>query len=123
MTFAYEEETGVNQLHLVPSQLGTPRSRRERWAGHRVTLRQLAQGKLLSHLILRCWQSTQARMRGGLFGTLAGVCAAVGAAVGAGPVEDVVEGALAGEPVDTKSGGGIPWLEESIVAWPPLRRC
>lgn len=35
------------------------------------TLTQLEQGKFRSHLILRCWQSTQARMRGGFCGTLA----------------------------------------------------
>lgn len=29
------------------------------------TFMQLAHGKFLSHLILRCWQSTQARMRVG----------------------------------------------------------
>lgn len=37
----------------------------------RPTFTQLAQGKFLSHLILRCWQSTHARMRGGFCGTLA----------------------------------------------------
>lgn len=36
-----------------------------------LTFTQLAQGKFLSHLILRCWQSTHARMRGGFCGTLA----------------------------------------------------
>lgn len=66
-----------------------------------VTLRQLAQGKLLSHLILRCWQRTQARMRGGLFGTLAGV----GVLAGAAGIEDVVEAAFAEESVDAESGG------------------
>lgn len=41
----------------------------KRVAGFSLTLIQLAHGKFLSHLILRVWHRTQARMRGGLLGT------------------------------------------------------
>lgn len=73
------------------------------------TLRQLAQGKCLSHLILRCWQRTQARMRGGLLGTLdPGV---VAGAVGVAAVVAVVAVAEVAEVADVAELVALAWAE------------
>lgn len=59
---------GVLGVHLTFALGGCQQAQHPPTRPRHLTLIQLAQGKTLSHLIFRCWQRTQARMRWGLLG-------------------------------------------------------